>query len=114
MHMAVREHNAKVIFLYQLRPGPASRSYGLQVAALAGVPETVPVRARKILAQLEQQGRDPEPDLQDRQASLFETAPPAALVEQLQAIEPDSLSPRQALDALYALQALLGDIENNH
>ncbi len=109
MHMEVREHGGKVVFLYQLREGPANRSYGLQVAALAGVPEPVLERARKILAQLEQQGRDPEPETEELQPSLFETPPPSALVEQLEAIDPDSMSPRQALEALYALRKLLAE-----
>ncbi len=109
MHMEVREHGGQVAFLYQLRAGPANRSYGLQVAALAGIPRAVLERARSILAQLEQQARDPEPDPLALQPGLFETQPPAALVQQLKALDPDSLSPRQALEALYALQALLGD-----
>ncbi len=111
MHMEVREHGGQVVFLYQLRPGPANRSYGLQVAALAGVPSVVVDRARKILKQLEQQSREPHLETEAIQPSLFETPPPAALVEHIIALDPDSLSPREALEALYALQKLLDNLD---
>ena len=111
MHMEVREHGGQVVFLYQLRPGPANRSYGLQVAALAGVPAPVVERARNILKQLEQQSRDPHLETEILQPGLFETPPPAALLEHINALNPDSLSPRQALEALYALQKLADNID---
>ena len=106
-HMEVREHRGQVVFLYQLREGPANRSYGLQVAALAGVPKEVLERAHGILAQLERQARDPEPQSEAVQPGLFEAPAPAALLEQLLAVDPDSLSPREALETLYALKTLL-------
>jgi len=107
VHMEVREHGDRVVFLHRVRPGPASRSYGLQVAALAGVPEPVLARAREVLARLEREGRDPEPRPTGPQLGLFEPAAPDPLRERLAALEPDALSPREALDALYDLKRLL-------
>jgi len=113
MHMAVHEHHSQVAFLYQLRPGPANRSYGLQVAALAGVPEPVLIRAREILAQLEQQSRDPEPQAADLQTSLFDSKPQdSALVAHINAIDPDTLTPRQALEAWYELRKFVQEADS--
>ncbi|RME33184.1 MAG: DNA mismatch repair protein MutS [Gammaproteobacteria bacterium] len=101
------EHGDSLVFLHQVREGPASQSYGLQVALLAGVPEAVVRRAREHLRELEarqvelQQPHRPQPD-------LFAPGPGtgrgADLVRQLKAIDPDGLTPREALDLLYRLR----------
>ena len=106
IHLDVREHGAQVVFLHQVKAGPASRSYGLQVAALAGVPEPVLARAREVLEQLERDGRDPEPRAEQSQIGLFATPGPDLLRKQLATIEPDSLSPRDALALIYELKKL--------
>jgi len=106
VHLDATEHDGKLVFLHAVRPGPANQSYGLQVASLAGVPPGVIRRARRYLAALEAQqvAHHAGP-----QGQLDFDAPPAepepdALREALADLDPDSLSPRDALDALYALK----------
>ena len=103
VHLNATEHNERIVFLHTVLPGPASQSYGLQVAQLAGVPLPVIDRARQHLAKLEQQSLDQSshtPQSQPMQNDLFASAPhPAAMA--LQEIKPDDLSPRQALELLY-------------
>ena len=112
VHLKAQEHRGRIVFLHQVEAGPASQSYGLSVARLAGVPQAVLGRAQKHLAALEQ-GAAPTPQL-----GLFQAAPPAPepvpapadpLREALAALNPDRLSPRDALLALYDLQALAKD-----
>ena len=97
--------------MHAVKDGPADRSFGLQVAALAGLPKQVVRRARARLAELEAQGRDAPraamgaDDLDaPKQIGLF--APSHAALEALAAIDPDELAPKQALEALYRLKAL--------
>lgn len=96
-----------IVFLHQIEPGPASRSYGIQVARLAGIPAAVVQQARHALAALQAQ-REHERD----QVDLFAAAPASAapgihpLQAALQAIDPDTLNPRQALEQLYLLKQL--------
>ena len=109
VHLTAREHGAEIIFLYSVNEGPASQSYGLQVARLAGVPDTVVRQAREKLQELESLesgsgGSHP------RQSDLFaapavetdETA--ATLRHTLSELEVDELSPRAALELLYRLR----------
>jgi DNA mismatch repair protein MutS len=108
MHLDAVEHGNRIVFLHAIEEGPASQSYGIEVAALAGVPGTVIRDARRALQQLEASRINAGP-----QADLFAPAPPPpeppshAAVDALAALDPDSLSPREALDALYALKKLL-------
>ncbi|QHJ01717.1 DNA mismatch repair protein MutS [Xylophilus rhododendri] len=96
-----------IVFLHEIQPGPASRSYGIQVARLAGMPTGVLAHARGALASLEENA-----GAQQAQADLFaaplvtETDGPSALESRLHEIDPDALTPREALDALYALKKL--------
>jgi DNA mismatch repair protein MutS len=94
-----------------VKDGPADRSFGLQVAALAGLPKSVVRQARARLAELEAQGRDaPSTPLtaqnldSPQQIGLF--APASAALEALAGIDPDELTPKQALEALYRLKTL--------
>ena len=112
-HVAVSDRGEQVRFLRTLRDGGASRSYGIQCARLAGLPEPVLARARALLVELEKRPVHPPPS---RQLALFAPSTPApapvapalqALADALRAIDPDTLNPRQAHDALYALRALL-------
>ncbi|MFM8610855.1 MAG: DNA mismatch repair protein MutS [Burkholderiaceae bacterium] len=109
MHVSAAESGADIVFLHELQPGPASRSYGVQVARLAGMPAPVLNHARAALASLESQqaaGRE--------QVDLFAAPPaepdrgPSPVEAALAALDPDALSPREALDALYTLRKLLG------
>ena len=103
VHLNATEHNERIVFLHTVLPGPASQSYGLQVAQLAGVPRPVIERARQHLATLEQQSLDQAsqaPQVQPVQNDLFASAPHPAAVA-LQQLKPDDLSPREALELLY-------------
>jgi DNA mismatch repair protein MutS len=139
LHLAATEHHGGIVFLHEVRPGPASRSYGLQVARLAGLPAPVIRKAGALLEQLEARAR-----ARDDQLDLFSLADAPGLPDEplhadgapqadagtdgtagagpgvdgastaalrvaqaLATIDPDALNPRQALDALYALRALL-------
>jgi DNA mismatch repair protein MutS len=108
VHLDAVEHRDHIVFLHSVQEGPASQSYGLQVAQLAGVPGGVIQAAKRRLAQLEQQSvaSGPQGDL-FAVAALPEPEPelhPA--LEKLRAIEPDELSPKAALELLYALRKM--------
>lgn len=117
-HFDVADYQAggeeKLVFLHALKPGPASRSFGLQVAALAGVPRPVIRKARHYLQALEAHS-----DIESGpQLGLFNTPipqptepPDAALADALAEIDCDDLTPRQALDALYKLKTLAAERE---
>ncbi|WP_234981471.1 DNA mismatch repair protein MutS [Fontimonas thermophila] len=93
----------RLVFLHRVKPGPANRSYGLQVAALAGVPAAVIRAARAHLHELEHKPMQ-NPDTASAQLPLFAPAPSPVLAL-LDELDPDTLSPREALDALYRLKA---------
>ena len=112
LHLDAVEHGDALVFMHAVRPGPANRSFGLQVAALAGLPKAALQQARARLAELEAQGRDAPtlplnaPALDSpQQIGLF--APPSAAMEALASIDPDDLTPKQALEALYRLKSLV-------
>ncbi|MDP3538614.1 MAG: DNA mismatch repair protein MutS [Azonexus sp.] len=109
VHLDAVEHNDRIVFLHAVEEGPANQSYGIQVAALAGIPNAVVRAARKQLREFEQRAAvDPlQPDLFAQSAP--EPAEPEThpVVDQLSALDPDSLTPREALEALYALKSLL-------
>jgi DNA mismatch repair protein MutS len=109
VHVSAVEGAGKdIVFLHEVQPGPASKSYGVQVARLAGMPAAIVRQARSALNALEAQQRDTQ-----AQVDLFATPPavqaatPSALEDALFDLDPDSLSPREALDALYQLKKLL-------
>ncbi|MRX49738.1 DNA mismatch repair protein MutS [Paracoccus sp. S-4012] len=116
--VAVREWEGEVIFLHEVRQGAADRSYGVQVARLAGLPAAVVDRAREILAALEKGGREggtARPAALIDDLPLFRAAPPpapaavarASAVEvRLSEVQPDALSPREALELVYELKGL--------
>ncbi|MBI1891797.1 MAG: DNA mismatch repair protein MutS [Burkholderiales bacterium] len=117
VHLSAVEHKDRIVFLHAVQAGPASQSYGLQVAQLAGVPQGVIRTARKHLALLEAHSvqSTPQFDLFAGAASQQEEEPEetktSALEEALQKIDPDSLSPREALDILYRLKKMSGAAE---
>ena len=107
VHLDATEHGEHLVFLHAVKPGPANQSYGLQVAALAGVPKGVIRSARKYLAELERErahlkGASPQAELPF--APRATDAAAEALITELDALEPDELSPKEALEALYRLK----------
>jgi DNA mismatch repair protein MutS len=114
VHVEAVEHGDRLIFLHSVKEGPANQSYGLQVAALAGIPRSVTMQARRYLTELERE-RDAMRSFNSPQAELPLFAPPAAsaappvesaVLEALRTIDPESLSPRDALDVLFRLKLL--------
>ena len=120
-----------IVFLHEIQPGPASRSYGIQVARLAGMPTALLRQARQMLETLEAEQRrggaqfdlfsaaagddaadsDAPPEVVATATAVAPTtAPPSPLLAELAAIDPDTLTPRQALEALYRLKALQGSV----
>ncbi len=119
VHLDATEHGDGIVFLHAVKEGPASRSYGLQVAQLAGVPRDVIGQARRYLEALESQRDRSEGSGRDRQDGekaqkelpLFAAAPldspPDPVREALVALDPDEMTPKAALEALYRLRRLL-------
>ncbi|WP_241516808.1 DNA mismatch repair protein MutS [Roseateles puraquae] len=107
-HVSAVESGEDIVFLHELQPGPASRSYGVQVAKLAGMPASLVRQARATLEALEARS-----NAADDQFDLFAAPPappplpePSELLQALDKVDPDALSPREALEALYKLKAL--------
>ncbi|MCD2183631.1 DNA mismatch repair protein MutS [Rhizobium sp. GN54] len=117
--MRVKEWDGEVIFLHEVGPGAADRSYGIQVARLAGLPASVVARAKDVLAKLEDADRkNPASQLIDdlplfqvavRREEAGKAAGNAKIDEMLKGLSPDDMSPREALEALYALKKEAGD-----
>jgi DNA mismatch repair protein MutS len=119
VHLDATEHGDGIVFLHAVKEGPASRSYGLQVAQLAGVPRDVIGQARRYLEALESQrdrldgaDRDERSGKQaQKELPLFASAPPGSpadpVREALSALDPDEMTPKAALEALYRLRRLL-------
>jgi DNA mismatch repair protein MutS len=109
VHLDAVEHGDSIVFLHSVNDGPASRSYGLQVAALAGIPRNVLKQARHQLTKLERDGGDspqmglfttyqePEPELE----------PDTPVLDAVKEVDADDLTPRAALDLIYKLKSLL-------
>ena len=111
--MKVREWKGDVVFLHEVAAGAADRSYGIQVAKLAGLPKAVVQRARQVLDHLENSDKGDKTQGLISDLPLFQSAPatpttygtgPSALEEQLAAVNPDELTPKEALETLYALK----------
>lgn len=118
--MRVKEWDGDVIFLHEVGPGAADRSYGIQVARLAGLPPSVVARAKDVLAKLEDADRkNPASQLIDdlplfqvavrREEAARASSGPSKVEESLKALNPDDMTPREALDALYALKKELSN-----
>ena len=136
VHLKAVEHDRGIVFLYEVSPGPASRSYGIQVAELAGVPREVVRQARRQLERLEAEdrggrgraqldlfaGEAPEPGAESARNRPGDSAASAApdpeaerrreradaLRDALEAIDPDGLSPREALELLFRFKEMTG------
>ncbi len=125
VHLDAVEHGEKIVFLHAVEDGPANQSYGIQVAALAGIPAAVVRAARRQLSEFEERAvahlaHPVQPDLFAAPAAAHvaefegfddldapEFAEPHPVLAELAALDPDALTPRQALDTLFALKALL-------
>ena len=119
VHLDATEHRQGIVFMHAVKPGPASKSYGLAVAKLAGIPRDVLAEARRYLAHLETEARQtagPQGSL-DLDTAVDTANDVNADVDQglttlrhaLESIDPDALTPRDALQKLYELKKLLGD-----
>lgn len=116
IHLDATEHHDNIVFLHNIQSGPASKSFGLQVAKLAGLPSAVLELARTELQKLEAGSREPksaDPQMTRNQGSraiaqadLFAVHEPSAVERKLQSIEPDKLTPLEALTLLYELKQL--------
>jgi DNA mismatch repair protein MutS len=103
--VSVREWGGDIVFLHKVVQGPADRSYGIQVARLAGLPRHVIARAQTLLSQYEAHGTKSLPT-QSASAANQDVPQNSALQQALMALKPDDLSPREALEMLYNLKAL--------
>src|SRR5262249_44358843 len=121
----VREWRDDIVFVHKVKAGAADRSYGIQVARLAGLPKTVTARASEVLALLEKHerraGAAREPLLEDLPLFAPRAARPSPaearaqrVATALQALNPDELTPKAALDALYALKELALQPQNGN
>jgi DNA mismatch repair protein MutS len=112
VHLDATEYNDSIVFLHSVQDGPASQSYGIQVAKLAGIPGNVINLARQELALLEAGSSGvisppQQPHAQPSQAELFLPPVNPELQKRLESLSPDELSPKQALDLVYELKKLL-------
>jgi len=108
VHLDATEHEDHVVFLHQIQEGPANRSFGLQVAKLAGVPDSILRAAKDKLGELES-GQSQGPAPTQTELSLVTPQQPSAALEALKALDPDELSAREALDRIYQLKQKLDD-----
>ena len=108
MHLDAVEHKDTIVFLHAVAEGPASQSYGIQVAQLAGLPAGIVRAARKQLARLDEEAarRAPQADLFSMPAQP--ELPPHPALEALKQTDPDALSPKEALDFIYRLKKITG------
>jgi len=121
VHLDATEHQDHVVFLHHIQEGPANRSFGLQVAKLAGIPARVLAAAAEKLQELEAArpaenvppvaapGKVPVAGPDSPQVDLFNTPAPHPVLDDLEALDVDGLTPREALDKLYALKARLSE-----
>jgi DNA mismatch repair protein MutS len=108
VHLDAIEYEDRIVFLHTVTEGPASQSYGLQVAALAGVPSPVIQRAKEILLNLERSASERTARTTPRhQLDLFVDALPSPVLQAVDSIDPDHLTPRQALDFIYHLKSMM-------
>jgi DNA mismatch repair protein MutS len=105
IHIDAIEHDDEIVFLHTVKPGPANQSYGLQVAQLAGVPRSVIKNAKQRLALLEHQSHSKN-SIQTELPLMIESPVTHPIIERLEEINPDDLTPKQALEMLYQLKDL--------
>lgn len=126
VHLDATEHNDNIVFLHNIQEGPASKSFGLQVAKLAGIPTDVVALAKQQLDHLESgnnnsaaiinvepravehknEAAEPEAEIDPFQSDMFGASKPHPAVDAIEALDPDNLTPKQALEALYLLKGM--------
>jgi DNA mismatch repair protein MutS len=106
VHLDAAEHGDDIVFLYAVEPGPANQSYGIQVARLAGIPKPVIDAARAKLNELESGVVNVSAISAPDQISLFPAAQPSAALDYLDTLDPNEITPRDALETLYRLHTL--------
>jgi len=107
VHFDAIEHGEKIVFMHQLKLGPANQSYGIQVAKLAGVPDDVIAWAKDKLAELEANRQQLSDSPQGKQNDLFtKVISPSKIEKQMMTIDPNDLTPKQALEVLYQLKKM--------
>jgi len=107
-HLRAKEWKGDLVFLHEVAPGAADRSYGIQVAKLAGLPKSAVERAKAVLQRLETTGGATRMEIAEELplfAQVMEERAPSALEAALNDINPDHLSPKEALELLYKLKA---------
>ena len=106
VHLDATEHGDRLVFLHAVKEGPANQSYGLQVARLAGVPAGVVAEARRYLAELERRDHGSRPATPQQSLDLLPPADPAeaAALAELRSVDPDALTPREALALVFRLR----------
>jgi len=109
VHLDATEHGDTLVFLHAIKEGPANQSFGLQVARLAGVPKMVIQDARRYLGELERRDHSARPAAPQQQLDLAPAQDPAeaAILAELAQLDPDALSPREALSVLFSLKEKL-------
>jgi DNA mismatch repair protein MutS len=112
VHLDATEHGDSLVFLHAVKEGPANQSFGLQVARLAGVPKMVIQDARRYLGELERRDHSARPAAPQQQLDLAPAQDPAeaAILAELARLDPDALSPREALSLLFSLQERLRNV----
>ncbi len=116
VHLDAIEHDDKIVFLHSVKNGATNRSYGLQVALLAGVPQNVVHQAKQFLQKMEAEQSLPNPDAKQddmfaqKQDSPEKTRQDDPLLNELMNLDPDELSPKAALEALYKLKSILRNL----
>jgi len=109
VHLDATEHGDSLVFLHAVKEGPANQSYGLQVARLAGVPKMVIQDARRYLGELEQRDHAARPAAPQQELDLAPASDPAttAVLTELAGLDPEDMTPREALSALFSLKEIL-------
>lgn len=107
-HVDAKEHNDSIVFLYAIKKGPANKSYGIQVAKLAGVPKPVIQRAREKLTELEKSSSHTKPNKIALPATSQQLSIKPGIISLLEQIDPDQLAPKEALELIYQLKSLQG------
>ncbi len=116
VHLDAIEHDDKIVFLHRVKKGATNRSYGLQVALLAGVPQDVVSQAKQFLQKIEAEQSLPSPDRKQddmftqKQDSPEKTRQDHPILNELINLDPDELSPKAALEALYKLKSMLRNL----
>jgi len=117
--LRAKEWNGDLVFLHDVKPGAADKSYGIQVAKLAGLPPAAVSRAHEVLTKLEDEAQDTGPSMEalplfsNRPAPVAVPAKPSEIEAAIRGLEVDSLSARDALDLLYELRAKLSDMKES-